>query len=181
MPLCRTRIRVVESNQQKLTLSIPGAGPQAGLPPRRSMGCFIALAAFSIPVATRIIATRDPYVIALLGIAEIAAFGVIALSVWKWFRARYTHVILHLEHDLIALERTLLGRRRVEAGKLPVNAQALLAETYREKRGPFVEVLYEVSIHGRIRDFRFGLSLSEMEKEWLVEQINAFLTLPSAD
>jgi uncharacterized Zn finger protein (UPF0148 family) len=168
-----SRIKVIEEDQERLVLYIPGGGKQAA-----ALGCFAILwngfmciftppwflGAFQGP------GNNPPPVIFL--ILFLGLFWSIGLGLaCFWLKMKYERVFLLLDRDRLVVQKVLFNRKRIQETALSRDSRAALVESYQQNDTP----VYRIEVQGKSRAAKFGTALSDEEKDWLVDRINDFL------
>lgn len=108
----------------------------------------------------------------LVLIPFLGLFWAVGLGmIYFWIRMRFTRVYLLLESDRVVVQRVLFGNKKMTETLVGPETRAALQEAYQQNNHP----VYCVAVNGTNRTEKFGTSLSDGEKDWLVDTINAFL------
>ena len=167
-------IKVVESSDERLVISVPPGGKKA-----RSIGCFgVIWMAITVPVSCVFLLVDDAnweggeapplfVMIPFFGVFYAVGIGMLI----AWVRMRFPQSYLAVDRGQFAIQKTLLGRRKLT--KIPLDGQshAELVEAYTENDNP----VYAIQIEGTGEKTKFATGLSYEEKRWLATTINQFL------
>ncbi len=106
----------------------------------------------------------------------LSVFWLIGISLLiAWIRMRFTRLYLLLEKDRLVIQRKLLGTSNREL-LLSTASKATLEESYSVNDVP----VFTVTVHGEGRKESFGTGLPPADKEFLADEINAFLGVEPA-
>jgi hypothetical protein len=167
-------IQVVKSSDDQLVIAVPPGGKRA-----RSIGCFgIAWLGITATVSGGFLFVDNAeqnggdgppllILIPFLGIFWAVGIGMIV----AWVRMRFTQILLSVERDQFAIQKTLLGRKQLTKIPLDENSHAELVESYSENDQP----VYAIQMEGVGETEKFATGLSYEEKRWLARSINQFL------
>lgn len=171
----KSRITIVEASAERLVFYVPGGGAASG-----GIGCFALVWNGFMVAFTSIILTsggqgagNNPT--PELGlIAFLSLFWAVGLGMaYFWMRLKFERTFLLLERQRIVLQKVLFSRKRVEETILTTASRAELVESYKQNDRP----VYRIEVQGQDRAVKFGTSLSDAEKDWLVDRINEFLNV----
>ncbi len=168
-----SRIKVVEEDHDGLVLYIPGGGKQAA-----TLGCFALLwngfmCFFTVASLLGIFKGQgnDAMPVMFL-ILFLGAFWAVGLGMaWFWLKMKYERTFLLLDRNRLVAQKVLFKRKRIEETALSRDSRAALVESYQQNDTP----VYRIEVQGKSRAAKFGTSLSDEEKDWLVDRINDFL------
>jgi hypothetical protein len=175
-----SRIRVVESTADRLVLFIPAGGKNV-----IGLGCFALVWNLFMAVFTSLWIfgsvrggnQNDPKS-ALVIVPVFSLFWVVgAAMAWFWLRARFERTFLLLDHGRIVIQQILLGRKRLKETALGAASRAALVESYQQNDRP----VYRIEVTGVSGVAKFGTVLGDDEKDWLVDRINEFLGVRTAE
>lgn len=166
-------IQVVKSMDSQVVISVPPGGKKA-----RSLGCFgfvwLAITAGvtgGFLFAENVEVKGDPppliFLILFFGLFWAVGLGMVFI----WARMRFTQLLVSVQPDQFAIQKTLFGRKKISKFKLDEDSSAELAESYRENEQP----VYTVKMQGVDGSEKFATGLSYEEKRWLTRTINQFL------
>lgn len=171
-PPADSAIQVIESTAERLVLHIPAGGKGSA-----GIGCFAVLwngfmllftAAF---VGAGFKAQNQPPPGAGLFVF-LALFWAVGLGMsYFWLKMKFERTFVLLDRERIAVQKSLLGRKKVHETALGPRARAELVESYQQNDNP----VYRVEVSGPGGAAKFGTALSNPEKDWLVDCINGFL------
>jgi hypothetical protein len=173
-------IKAVESTHARLALYIPGGGPQATLPNRRAQ--LWSMLAVGVTLAAAVLACDAPpgNESGLLLCAFLAVLWIFALRhVWRWIKLRYPRILLCLDRGQIVVERILWLRRSLETLRLGPGSRAELVEAFSARQDWSGRRIDQIEVRGTNGSVRFGTSLADLEKAWLVDRINEFIQMTS--
>jgi len=165
--------KVVEATEDRLVLYIPGGGKQA-----RGLGCFAVLWNGFLCLFTPMMfvglmkggGNDAPPLLGMVGF--IGLFWTVGLVIgWFALKLKYERTFLLLDRDRLVVQRVLFKRKRFEETNLEPAARAALVESYQQNDCP----VYRIEVPGTNRAAKFGTSLGDAEKDWLVDRINDFL------
>lgn len=168
-----TRIQVADHSTDRLLLYIDAApNPRA-----RSLGVFALLWNTVIGVISFLMIrqaffgpkARNPGwgFVPFLGI-----FGVAGLVMaYAWLRLRFVKTILLLEENRVVIQTVLFRFKKIQEWTLTPQSSASLVSSYEENKRP----VYAVAISTATTDAKFGSSLPDLEKNWLVDILNTWL------
>lgn len=166
-------IQVVKSSDDQLVIAVPPGGKRA-----RSIGCF----GFFWLLITGAVsggflfagdgdAKGDPpplfVLIPFFGLFWAVGIGMLI----AWARMRFTQILLSVEREQFAIQKTLFGRKKLKKLTLDENSHAELVESYSENDRP----VYAIQMEGLGETEKFATGLSYEEKRWLARSINQFL------
>lgn len=175
-----SKLRVIESSDDRLILFIPGGGKQA-----TGLGCFslfwnafmVLFTSLWIGAALNNGGNGQPDA-PWFAYPFIGVFWLIGLGMgWIWLRMKFQRTILLLERERVVLQHILFGRRRLIETTIGPGSQAELVESYKQNDKP----VYRIEITGPESPARFGTALSDPEKDWIVDRVNEFLGVPTFD
>jgi hypothetical protein len=165
-------IRVYDATTDRLVLDIP-PGKHAG-----GLGCFALLWNAFMAVFTSFAGVAffkeaqrpiEWLPIVLFGVFWLVGIGLI----YGWLKLRFERCFLLVERDRAVLRKMFLGRQRQTELPLDESSRAQLIEAYRQNDVP----VYRVTLSGVGGNaLHFGTSLTQEEKDWCVDAINALLT-----
>ncbi len=167
-------IQVVKSSDSQLVIAIPPGGKRA-----RSIGCFgVAWLGITATVSGGFLVAgfaeqngddAPPLfiLIPLFGIFWAVGIGMIV----AWVRMRFTQILLSVEREQFAIQKTLFGKKKLKKLPLDGNSHAELVESYSENDQP----VYAIQMEGVSETEKFATGLSYEEKRWLASSINQFL------
>jgi hypothetical protein len=174
----KSRIRVVESSAERLVLYIPGGGTAAV-----GIGCFAFFWNVFMVVFTSIsvfgaMGGGKGNAFPELGLAAfLCLFWAVGLGMaWFWMRMKFERTFLLAERQRLVLQKVLFNRKRVDQAVLTRESRAELVESYQQNDQP----VYRIEVRGRERTVKFGTSLSDAEKDWLVDRLNDFFAIGAA-
>jgi len=168
-------IRVVESSDDRLVLFIPGGGKRSGglgffaLVWNGFMTLFTALMVGALLNPGAQPQQKAPPAMAFLFISVFWLAGLVIA--YAWLRMKYLRTFLLLDRERIVLQEILFGRRKLKETTLTPESRAELVESYQQNN---VSV-YRIEVVGSNGTARFGTSLSDPEKDWVVDRVNEFL------
>ncbi|MFN0052977.1 MAG: hypothetical protein ACKV0T_12390 [Planctomycetales bacterium] len=169
----KSRILIVELSDDRVVLLIPGGGLNS-----KGLGWFalfwnLFMCCFTPPWFIGAFRGEDNQPPPMLVIvAFLGLFWAVGLGLaYFWLRLRYERTFVFLDRERIALQKTLLGRRRLNETLLTGDSRAELVEAYSQNDTP----VYRIEVGGIGTPAKFGTALSDEEKNWLVDRINAFL------
>lgn len=167
-------IQVVKSSDDQLVIAVPPGGKRA-----RSIGCFgFFWMAIVVPISCFALIGDDAdwdggeappplILIPFLSIFWAVGIGMIV----AWVRMRFTQILLSVEREQFAIQKTLFGRKKLKKLPLDENSHAELVESYSENDQP----VYTIQMEGVGKTEKFATGLSYEEKRWLARSINQFL------
>jgi uncharacterized Zn finger protein (UPF0148 family) len=168
-----SQIKVVEATEDRLVLYIPGGGKSAN-----ALAFFAALWNGFMLLFTGIAlggALHGKGIDAppLLGlVAFLGLFWAVGLGLaFYWMKLKYERTFLLVDRDRLVVKRVLFKRNRVDETALASDSRAALVESYQQNDCP----VYRVEVQGPGGKAKFGTSLADAEKDWLVDRINDFL------
>lgn len=167
-----SRVEVVENTGGRLVLFIPGGGPNA-----TSVGCFAFLwngvvLAVTGGFAAAAMQLNGPPWFAFLFLSPFWAVG-LGMAYWA-IKLRHERTMLLVEPARAVIQRTLFNRVRTDETELAEGSSAGLVEAYRQNDDP----VFAIHIRGAGRTLKFGTTLSDGEKDWIVGRINTVLGIP---
>jgi len=167
-------IQVVKSSDDQLVIAVPPGGKRA-----RGIGIFgFVWMAFIVPFSCVALMVDDadwdggnaPPLFGL--IAFLSIFWAVGIGMLvAWVRMRFTQILLSVERDQFAIQKTLFGRKKLKKLALDENSHAELVESYSENDRP----VYAIQMEGVGEIEKFATGLSYEEKRWLARSINQFL------
>ena len=164
-PPAGSRIEIHESSGERLVVFMPPGGKEA-----RGLGCFATRWNLFMVAFTAMWVSFGPLDFDTL--AFIALFWLIGIGLLiGWLKLKYERTLLLVEPSRVVVQHILFGRKRQKETELYSKSRATLAEAYSQNDVP----VYCVAIDGKDRTIRFGTSLSNGEKDWLVDRINALI------
>lgn len=169
----KSRLEVVDHSADRLVVHIPPGSDGA-----KGLGCMALfwngfMCLFTPPWFFAIGQGQGPPLLFI--IPFLLLFWTIGLGMaWFWVRMKHTRTYLLVEPGRVVLQTQRFGRKWLQEGQLTEHSEAHLVESYRVNDVPVHAV--HVPVEGRI--IRFGTSLTEPEKSWLVEAINRQLGKP---
>ncbi|MBI3864636.1 MAG: hypothetical protein HY290_22385 [Planctomycetia bacterium] len=174
----KSRINVVESTADRLVFYFPGGGAQS-----TGLGCFALMWNGFMAVFTSAMVfgvaqggNNNQQFPELGAIAFVGLFWAVGLGMaYFWIRMRFERTFLLLERQRVVIQKVLINRKRVDETVLMPESRAELVEAYSQNDSP----VYRIELRGQTRAAKFGTSLSEAEKDWLVDRINEFLAPPA--
>jgi len=168
----KSRIKVIEANSNRLVIYIPGGGKQTA-----GTGCFAAawlgfMCLFTPPWVFGMFQKGNDapplyFIIPFLGLFWAIGLGMAFL----WLKMKYQRSFLLLQRDRLVLQKVLFNRKSVTETPLTPESRAELVESYQQNDVP----VYRIEVQGQTRPAKFGIPLSDPEKDWLVDRINEFL------
>lgn len=167
----KSRIKVVESTSARLVFYIAGGGKSAA-----AVGCFVVLwnailCLFTGGIVIGAFQGGGNQVLfptaALLGLFWAVGIGV----AWLWTKMKYERTFILIERDRVVMQRVLFNRKKIDETLLSPESRAELVESYQQNDDP----VYRIEVAGRHKAAKFGTSLGQEEKDWLVDRINEFL------
>lgn len=169
----KSKIRVVEATGDRLVLFIPGGGKQAA-----GIGCFAVFWNGFMTIFTPLMvagllkddAGNAPslwFVVPFLSLFWIIGLGM----AYFWVKIKYERTLLLVDRERVAVQKTLLNRKKLVETALADDAKAELVESYQQNDVP----VYRIEIRGTPAPARFGTALADEEKDWLVDRVNEFL------
>jgi hypothetical protein len=170
-----SRISIVESTDDRLVIYIPGGGRHAA-----ALGFFVLLwngllcifTAVAVFGGLRDQGNNAPPMLGL--IAFLGAFWAIGLGLaYFWLKLKYERTFLLLERHRLVIQKVLFNRKRVTETTLMPDSRAELVESYQQNDNP----VYRIEVRGQTGAAKFGTSLGDKEKDWLVDRINEFLNV----
>lgn len=164
-PPAGSRIEVYEASSERLVLLVPPGGKEA-----RGLGCFATFWNLFMVVFTSIWVTAGPLdlaPLALIGLFWLVGIGLVI----GWVKLKHERTLLLVEPARVVVQHILFGRKRQKETELFSKSRATLAEAHSQNDVP----VYSVAIDGKNRTIRFGTSLSNGEKDWIVDRINALI------
>jgi uncharacterized Zn finger protein (UPF0148 family) len=171
-PPAKSAIQVVESTADRLLVYVPAGGKRA-----TGLGCFALVWNLFMCVFT------PPWFFAgggngppmLVLVPFLLVFWAVGLTMaFFWMKMRFERTFLLVEPGRAVIQKTLFNRKRVEQTALDTSSRAALVESYQQNDTP----VYRIEITGTGGALKFGTALTDPEKDWLVDQINAFLGAP---
>jgi len=168
------KLQIVDQSDSRLVISVPAGGKKA-----RGIGCFAVLwLAITIPVSLVFLLVDDANweggqapplwgMVLFFGLFYAVGFGML----YAWIRMRFMEVLVAIEPGRLTIQRSLLGRKKLERCELADDARAELVEAYSSNDVP----VYTVKINTLDGDEKFGTALSREEKQWIADTINRFL------
>ena len=164
-PPAGSRIEVYEASDERLVVLVPPGGKEA-----RGLGCFATMWNLFMVVFTTIWVSAGPLDFGPL--AFIALFWLIGIGLLiGWLKLKYERTLLLVEPSRVVVQHILFGCKQQQETELFSKSRATLAEAYSQNDVP----VYSVAINGKDRTIRFGTSLTNGEKDWLVDRINALI------
>jgi hypothetical protein len=164
---------VVEAAEDRLVLYIPGGGKSAA-----GLGFFAILWNGAVLLFTGVaiggtLDAKGNEGTPLVGIlAFLSIFWTIGLVLgWFALKLKYERTFLLLDRDRLVVQRVLLNRKRVDNTALSADSRAALVESYQQNDNP----VYRIELEGPTEKAKFGTSLADAEKDWLVDRLNEFL------
>ncbi len=174
----KSGIRIVESSAERIVLYIPGGGAAA-----RGIGCFAFfwntfMVVFTLAMVFGGIQGGNQNGLSILGVAAfLSLFWAVGLGMaWFWMRMKFERTFLLVERQRLVLQKVLFSRKRVDETVLTRESRAELVESYQQNEQP----VYRIEVQGQERAVKFGTSLSDAEKDWLVDRLNDFLATGAA-
>lgn len=168
-----SQIKVVEATDDRLVLYVPGGGKQA-----RGLGCFAIfwngfMCLFTPMMLVGVLQGGGNDAPPVLGlVAFLGLFWAVGLGMaWFAVKFKYERTFLLVDRDRLVVQRVLFSRKRIEATDLEADSRAALVESYQQNDNP----VYRVEVQGTNRAAKFGTSLGDPEKDWLVDRLNDFL------
>ena len=171
-----SKLQVVEDSEERLVFYLPGGGKHA-----RGLGFFALVWNGFMCVFTGIMGFAmiwgkgprgRPGNLELLGMLAFDGLfwliGLVLLGIW--IKMKYERTFVLLDFQRVAIQRVLFGKKRIREFTLGPATQAVLAESYKQNNIP----VYHVAIAGTNATAKFGTTLSDGEKTWLVNRINSF-------
>lgn len=166
-------IQVVKSSDDQLVIAVPPGGKRA-----RSIGCFgVVWLGITATVSGGFLFADNAekngdgppllILIPFFGIFWAVGIGMIV----AWVRMRFTQILLSVEREQFAIQKTLFGRKKLKKLPLDKNSHAELVESYSENDRP----VYAIQMEGVGETEKFATGLSYEEKRWLARSINQFL------
>ena len=158
-------IEVHEASDERLVIFVPPGGKGAS-----GLGCFATMwNLFNVVFTTMWLSARpkDAAALAFIGFFWLVGIGLLI----GWVKLKYERTLLLVEPSRVVVQHILFGRKRQKETELFSKSRATLTEAYSQNDVP----VYSVAIEGKERTIRFGTSLSNAEKDWLVERINALI------
>mgnify|MGYP006173009621 CR=1 FL=1 len=166
-------IQVVKSSEDQLVIAVPPGGKHA-----RSIGCFgVAWLGITAAVSGGFLFADNaeqkgdgPPLFILIPFFSI--FWAVGIGmIVAWVRMRFTQILLSVEREKFAIQKTLFGRKKLKQLPLDENSHAELVESYRENEQP----VYAIQMESVGETEKFATGLSYEEKRWLARTINRFL------
>ncbi len=169
----KSRIEVVESTPDRRVIFVPAGGKGTG-----AIGFFAAVwNGFMLLFTSAVLLAGNQanqknappwYVIVpFLGLFWSVGLGFL----YFWIRMKFTRTFLLLESDRLIVQRLLFGRRKMTETFVGPETHASLTVSYEQNEQP----VYCIEINGTNRTEKFGVALSDREKNWFVDSINNFL------
>lgn len=162
-----THLQVVEDAPDRLVVHIPGGGPQA-----RGLGCFAViwnlfmLCFTSLCVAFSFGQAQGPPWYFILPF--LALFWAVGLGMaWFWLRMRFTRHNVLVEPERLVVQKLFFDRKSLEETAIDADSTVELVERYKQNNTP----VYAVAVSGADRTIKFGTSLSDQDKRFLVHKI----------
>ena len=168
-------IEVLEDSSERLVLFIP-AGPKRGW----ELGCFgpIWITIVSIITAGFVAGINKPGGPDRTVILFLVPFWLVGLGMLYFsLRMRHTRTLILVEPTRAVLQQTFLGRTKTREATLSPGEPATLVESYRQNDVP----IDAVCLRGDPRPLKFATPLEPVEKNWIVDRINAFLRVTPTD
>ena len=166
-------IQVVKSSDDQLVIAVPPGGKRA-----RGIGFFgFFWMAIVVPIScfALIGGAKDEdgnTVSLLILIPFLSIFWAVGIGmIVAWVRMRFTQILLSVEREQFAIQKTLFGRKKLKKLPLDDNSHAELIESYSENDNP----VYAIQMEGVGETEKFATGLSYEEKRWLARSINQFL------
>lgn len=104
----------------------------------------------------------------------LSVFWAIGLGILFWFlKLLFERLLLLVEQERLVIRRTLFGWERNKTISLGEKAAAALVVSYSQNERP----VYAIAVEGTDGTIKFGTGLSDTEKDWFVDTINAFLQM----
>jgi len=166
-------VRVLDESAARVVLALP-----AGRTRVASAGWIGAIAiGLSVFLGTLVLADvraaekswRTTEVILVAGAAFVGLIG-LAMLAW-WARLKFETTEVQARTDELRVSRRLWGLGRELRVALPPGACAALEHDHDDNGEP----VFAVVVHAGTRRIKFGLSLSQREKTWVVERLNGLL------
>ncbi len=164
-----THLQLVEDAPDRLVVHIPGGGPQA-----RGLGCFAVLWNGFMVCFTSVGAgialgggqgQAPPWYVI---IPVVSLFWAIGLGMaYFWVRMRFTRHNVLVEPERIVVQKLFFERKSLEETAMGADSTVELVERYKQNDTP----VHAVSVSGVDRTIRFGTSLSDQDKRFLVHKI----------
>lgn len=165
-------IEMVENSDERLLFYIPG------IPSSRANGLGVFAIVLNGVNATLIILAVRAH---LLGFgnknpwkefAVFVFFSIPCLAVlYVWLRVRFEKTIVLVERRQLVIQRVLLGWRRIQKYVVTADSTVALVQVWSGSRVPE----HAIGISTLTGNARFGTSLPDDEKSWLLDRINLFL------
>ena len=171
-------IKLIESSKEQLVISIPPGGARC-----RFIG-FFGLAFLSITTTVSSAFLLVPsnmweggrtlpklFLLPFFSLFYAVSFGFL----FAWLRMRFTKILIAVTADQFALQRTWFKSQKFETVALDQDSLAELVESYQENNTP----VYAIRIRSADeleKEIKFATRLSDVEKCWLADAINNFLT-----
>src|SRR5262249_4502898 len=155
-------IKVVESTNGRLVFYIAPGGKTASF-----LGWFSAvwcaftgiITATALGGAFQAPANGHFMALPVLGIFWAVGIGMACF----WLKMKYERTFLLIERERLVLQRVLFGRKRVDEMLLTPTSRAELVESYQQNDEP----VYRIEVQGLQRTAKFGMSLSDEDKDWI--------------
>lgn len=163
-------IQVLEDSEQQLLLYLPARSS----PYSRSLGLFAALwngliGVILFAIIRDLVNQQVRRGGAGAGLPVIILLGIVGLGLLTfWLRERYTSLLILLDSQRIAVQKTLFGRKKIAEFSWRPGSAASRLETMKHNETP----LYAVAVSTTTRTVTFGAGLAEDIQEQLVELIN---------
>jgi hypothetical protein len=157
---------LVQDAPDRLVVHIPGGGPRT-----TGLGCFalgvnglmLVVTLVSTLIALQAEATPWWFIVPVL-----ALFWLVGLVLaWFWVRMRFTRVNVLVQPERVVVEKAFFDRRAMEETGIDAESTVELAEMYRVNEQP----VHAIAVSGSDRTIKFGTSLSDQDKRFLVRKI----------
>lgn len=166
---------IVDQSDDRLVIHIP---PQSSSVTRGLGGFAVAWTVFSSVVSTVFLFVRgqpqqgDLPTLALLVPLLFVAIGLGML--YAWARMRHSRVFVLVDPARVAIQRLFLGRKRETEMAVGPVTHATLVEAYSVNEVP----VHAIAVRSGSEKLQFGTGLSEADKQWVVDRINAIVCPP---
>ena len=162
------RIKIVETNENRLVLSFPAGGGGANFFGCIALGWNTIIWVLTISVMRVGINGHPMTIFDALFMGPLVMIGIGMAFIW--FYLGFVQVDLRLDRDRIVLHRNWLGRKSIEEMELSPESCARHAggKTGNPEKN-------WIEIRGKSLTISFGTGLWMYERCWLVDRINDFL------
>ena len=171
-----SRIEIVEATDDRLVIHIPAGGQHAA---RQGWAALVLSGVMIYASQPGVIADfQRQRALPQFSVNLCLAIGwtvCIGMALY-WLRMRFERSTLLVEIGRVVMRQIIFGWTRTTAITLGADSRAGVVEAYQGQNHP----VHRIEISGADGRVKFGTPLSEREKGWLVDCINAFLDTAQA-